>query len=72
MQSSSRSANDVSVTRECELLLRGVGEITTLSGIEWLRELARARLPNGSADLARDRDHVVGALGGARRAARTR
>ena len=53
MKSSSRSANDVSVTPECDLLLRGVGEIATLSGIEWLRELARASLPNGSADLAR-------------------
>ena len=53
MQSRSRSASDASVTRECELLLRGVGEINTSSGIEWLRELARAWLPNGSADLAR-------------------
>ena len=53
MQFRSRSASDASVTRECELLLRGVGEINTFSGIEWLRELARARLPNGSEDLVR-------------------
>ena len=36
-----------------DLLLRGVGELHTLSGIEWLREMAGAWLPNVSADRAR-------------------
>ena len=53
MQSRSSSTNDPAMTPQYDLLLRGVGEISTLSGIEWLRELARACLPNGSADLVR-------------------
>jgi len=36
-----------------DLLLRGVGELHTLSGIAWLREMAAAWLPNVSADRAR-------------------
>lgn len=36
-----------------DLLLRGVGEMTTLSGIEWLRALTDAWLPNESADRMR-------------------
>ena len=40
------------VTR-LDLLLRGVGEVSTRSGIDWLRELADAWLPVESPDRAR-------------------
>lgn len=36
-----------------DVLLRGVAEISTLSGIEWLREVVRAWLPDVSPDRAR-------------------
>ena len=39
--------------RRRDLLLRGVGEISTLSGIEWLSEMAHVWLPDVSADRAR-------------------
>ena len=45
--------DDDSLARRRDLLLRGVGEISTPSGIEWLRELARAWLPDVSGESAR-------------------
>ena len=53
MRSDSSSPRDDSLARRCDLLLRGVGEISTYSGVEWLRELVRAWLPDVSAETAR-------------------
>jgi hypothetical protein len=49
----SRIHDDARLARHCDLLLRGVGEINTLSGIEWLREMAYAWLPDAPAERAR-------------------
>ena len=52
MQVRGSSRHDDRATR-VDLLLRGVREITTPSGIDWLRELAAAWLPEESAERAR-------------------
>ena len=58
MRSRRNSPLDDSLAGRRDLLLRGVGEISTSSGIEWLRELARAWLPDVSAETA----HVARAI----------
>lgn len=54
MQSRGNSSrDDARLAHRRDLLLRGVGEISTLSGIEWLRDVARAWLPDVSLHQAR-------------------
>jgi hypothetical protein len=53
MRSRRRSSrDDDSLARRRDLLLRGVGEISTHSGIAWFRELAHAWLPDVSPETA--------------------
>ena len=49
----SSAREDARLARRRDLLLRGVGEISTPSGIEWLREMAYAWLSDASAERAR-------------------